>query len=337
MKYKIQASYNGICNKCNINYIAHKVIYNNRKSPVFINEDELKCSTTRCSKCFNIGKYTKVVINNCKYCDKPFFYKTSAKKYCSKSCSSKVFYSNRSDKTKEYYKDYYKEYRKKNPRSPYFTATCQICNNEFDTNRKNRKNCSVECSKESRRLLSKKQHKNRVRKKCLACQNPVKTASKYCSEACKPKKEPKRCKVCRVAINRINTYCPTHKPKYKPVKSIIYNKTCPTCDKVFTAKRKNAKYCKKKCKPSERARRRISNRKDTKYKPKSVKWSDFKEIELSRPSKNYELDHIIPLNHDLVCGLHVPWNLQWLTKTDNRKKSNSFDGTMENISWKNED
>lgn len=50
--------------------------------------------------------------------------------------------------------------------------------------------------------------------------------------------------------------------------------------------------------------------------------------------EGHAVDHILPINHDAVCGLHVPWNLQYLTKTDNAKKSNKFDGTYENESWR---
>jgi hypothetical protein len=36
----------------------------------------------------------------------------------------------------------------------------------------------------------------------------------------------------------------------------------------------------------------------------------------------YEVDHICPLQSDVVCGLHVPWNLRVIPKVENNAKLN---------------
>ena len=40
--------------------------------------------------------------------------------------------------------------------------------------------------------------------------------------------------------------------------------------------------------------------------------------------RGFEVDHIVPVKHSEVCGLHTPTNLQVLPRTENRRKRNQF-------------
>lgn len=62
-------------------------------------------------------------------------------------------------------------------------------------------------------------------------------------------------------------------------------------------------------------------------------WADLSAIqafytEAARLTKEtgirHEVDHIVPLQSDLVCGLHHEGNLQILTRTANARKRNKF-------------
>jgi hypothetical protein len=57
--------------------------------------------------------------------------------------------------------------------------------------------------------------------------------------------------------------------------------------------------------------------------PKWVDREALYQVYLKCP-KSWTVDHIIPLKGDLVSGLHVPENLQYMPVDDNCNKGNRF-------------
>lgn len=55
-------------------------------------------------------------------------------------------------------------------------------------------------------------------------------------------------------------------------------------------------------------------------------WSDLDKINkvYANCSDDMTVDHIIPITSPIVCGLHVSWNMQYLTRSANSKKGNSL-------------
>ena len=57
-------------------------------------------------------------------------------------------------------------------------------------------------------------------------------------------------------------------------------------------------------------------------------WADLdkiNEVYANCPDDNdMTVDHIIPITSPIVCGLHVSWNMQYLTRSANSKKGNSL-------------
>lgn len=192
---------------------------------------------------------------------------------------------------------------------------CTVCDIQYSAKSSRSKYCSGACKKrayrESKKVI--------IEKECLECGKNFSTTKGnkiHCSTKCRRKKQSK--------VYR--------KKNYEPAK---YSKVCLTCNTHFEANRKDHMYCKKSCQPSSKQSRKLRKRTKRKCKLSVESWSDIEAFLLDRPD-GYDLDHIIPLNHPDVCGLHNTWNFQWLSKDDNNLKSNKFDGTMDNNTWKSD-
>lgn len=152
---------------------------------------------------------------------------------------------------------------------------------------------------------------------CLCCNTILKgrDQKRFCSTSCAAK---------------INNLGRDKKPK---------GHNCPICNKAL--KSINLKHCSRTCAAESKARirrrfpdldRKLSDRvicreawqrykaKKVLQTPLNVDIKILQEIYLNCP-EGYEVDHKIPISKG---GLHHPDNLQYLLKSENRKKSNKL-------------
>ena len=165
-----------------------------------------------------------------------------------------------------------------------------------------KKYCSFSCQAKNRKTTNLKEYNEHRRKKPKKCQNvsceTLTTNPKYCSHICS----------CKAKTN---------------TKKII---KCIGCNKNTS----NKSYCSQKCRittKKTKEQRKINTFNVQTYrarkKNQTPPWADLdkiKEIYLNCP-KGYEVDHIHPMSKG---GLHVDYNLQYLTSLENKIKNNKI-------------
>lgn len=123
-------------------------------------------------------------------------------------------------------------------------------------------------------------------------------------------------------------------------------RNCIICQVSFIPERCIAKCCSKRCRikyanSKRHAAKRIWAKNNSEYyvqynrlrranmlkaKPKWVNEVALREIYKQAKEQGLTVDHIVPLTHEKVCGLHVPWNLQLLSREENTRKYNILVG-----------
>lgn len=144
-------------------------------------------------------------------------------------------------------------------------------------------------------------------------------------------------KWCR-RCNEIKTFTEFNKNKHKSDGVDTYCRPCAAAKQraFFASNKDRTRSYQRKYWEENRQKVNAYNKeaKLRRRKTSVVAWADKQAIAkiyaeaamlTAQTGVRHEVDHIIPLKHPLVCGLHVPENLRVVTRSENARKSNKYE------------
>lgn len=259
---------------------------------------------------------------NCEVCGAGFYARLTRIRTCSTGCRNKLISTERSARHQQ-------------------VKACEVCTKEFQVGAADhaKRTCSDECGYKLRGSITSR----RIQMSCATCggafqalRNAVEAGTvKYCSKVCmyrRGEKDRERSKRPCVHCGKEFTSWPSH----------MHVKTCSTaCGYAYFTGERKPNFVGatqvvgvdgvKVRRTTPEASRRYNDRRRSLLLRAVPAWVDEEAIrdvyQLALEIReltgvDHHVDHIVPLNSKIVCGLHVAHNLMVITATENISKGN---------------
>ena len=159
-------------------------------------------------------------------------------------------------------------------------------------------------------------------KTCTKCLS-VKELTEFYKRKCTPDGVEAWCKVCRLAHNK--AWHQKNKEKHSELTSKWYAENKENHlenSRIWYANNRHRKIA-----TTSAREKRVINATPAwlSNEQKLQIQAHYKQaLQLSIEGVKYEVDHIVPIKNKIVCGLNVPWNMQVITRQENRSKATKF-------------